>query len=178
MKKLILSFLFFTVYASSIFASPWGELLLLPIDLSDRWTISSEQSNEKPGFFAIESRKVEKLNGYIGWTFLYPQSYGVAPEEEVRQRMDRFLAAQPSDLKAVRTVWKYGNSPGEQLIYLLKDPEKGEILAWFAIVHWAHGDRLYSLTLCSLTETPLEELDFFLTSQLGPQTIVEEIFLP
>lgn len=179
MKKYLLFpfFLFFFSWTNLFFASPWADLQL-PLDLSERWKINAHPSSEKPGYFAIESRVIEKVNGYIGWVFLYPPSHGISPEEEIQQRMDRFLAAQPKDLKAVRTYWKYGNSPGEQLVYLLKDTEKNEILAWFTIIYWAYEDRLYSLTLSSLTDSPLTELDFFFSSQYGPKTIIKEVFLP
>lgn len=181
MKLRIFSFfLFITIL---FFVSPhsegssWQDLGLAD-PVSSHWSISERPMPEKPGSYYVNNTLIQKCDGYLGSVPLYPPGFGVTPEEEIQARMDRFLQAQPKDLFAVRSLLTYGDSPAEQLVYYLKDPNTREVLAWFVIVHWAQNGNLYSLSLCSLTDSPLPEVDLFLTEQLGPKTIQKEIFLP
>ena len=158
-------------------ASSWEDLGLNSSS-EMHWTLSDKPSPKKPGSYYLENRTIKKCNGYIGAVTLYPSGQGITPEEEIHARMDRFIAAQPKDLSAVRTYLTYGDAPAEQLVYVLKDEESHKILAWFIVVNWAHNGKLYSLNLCSLSTSPLEELDQFFIAQLGPKTLHKEEFLP
>lgn len=169
--------LLFSLTSANNEASSWQDLGVSD-PVSSHWSISEHPVPEKPGAYYVNNTLIEKCEGYLGSVPLYPPGFGVAPEEEIQARMDRFLQAQPKDLFAVRSLLTYGDSPAEQLVYYLKDPSTREILAWFVIVHWAQNGNLYSLSLCSLTDSPLPEVDLFLTEQLGPKTIRKEIFLP
>lgn len=172
---LLLLFFFFAPTHSE--GSSWQDLELSD-PVSSHWSISERPMPEKPGAYYISNTQIEKCDGYLSFVLLYPEGFGVTPEEEIKARMDRFLQAQPKDLFAVRSLLTFGDSPAEQLVYYLKDPNTRDILAWFVIIHWAQNGNLYSLSLCSLTDSPLPEVDLFLTEQLGPKTIKKEIFLP
>ena len=121
---------------------------------------------------------IEKCSGYISAVTLYSPSQGISPQDEIHARMDRFIAAQPKDFAAVRSYLTFGDAPAEQLLYVLKDQESRKILAWFVVVNWAHNGKLYSLNLCSLSTSPMEELDQFFTAQLGQRVLLNETFLP
>lgn len=178
LRFLFAIFLMLFFFSSShIEGSSWQDLGLEE-PLSSHWSISEHPVPEKPEAYYVKNTLIEKCDGYLTSVPLYPPGFGVTPEEEIQARMDRFLQAQPKDLLAVRSLLTFGNAPAEQLVYYLKDPNTREILAWFVIIHWAQNGSLYSLSLCSLTDSPLSEVDLFLTEQLGAKTIQREIFLP
>lgn len=172
---MLISFLFFASPQSE--GSSWQDMEL-SYPISSHWEISEHPSPEKPGTYYVRNTLIEKCDGYLTSVPLYPFGFGITPAEEIQSRMDRFLQAQPKNLFAVRFLLTFGDSPAEQLVYYLKDSNTREILAWFVIVHWAQNGNLYSLSLCSLTNSPLPEVDLFLTEQLGPKAIQKEIFLP
>jgi len=171
MKKFLLT-LALCLAIPSFAAASWYELNLYKPS-SGHWVLAENPSPDRHGAYYIENTTIRKLNGYISSTPLY-----YSAEWEITSRMDRFIAAQRPDFVAIRSHLTYGYYPAQQLVYWIRDDKNHKVLAWFVITYWAEGGRLYSLSLCSESDPPHQEIDAFLIEQLGEKTLHQEIFLP
>ena len=156
------------------FSSPWQDLAL-PNKVGEQWQIDETTSAQNPGYYYLKNNTQRKFDGYIGAVPLFPDR---SPEEDIKTRIDRFLAGQPASFAGIRYQLTYGDVPAEQIIYQIYDPTNGKTLAWFTITYWAYEGKLYSLHLCALSDPSQPETDHFLIHQFGEKKILSEIILP